>query len=188
MPEPTQPNPDVTLSAALRELVPAAGLNRDRMLFEAGRAAARPACPWAWPATAGGFAMLAVAFAGVLAFSEPRIHVVERERPVYVQVPRPIEEPRAKVVPPSPEPAPRVAATPPPEDVRAADARRMVELRRDVLRWGVEVLPEPRTSSAPAQPPRDRDLQEMLRPTPGAFASPTWHPFRPPSIRSGGDE
>jgi hypothetical protein len=188
MPEPNEPSPDVTLAAALRELAPAAGgLSRDRMLFEAGRAAARPACPWAWPVTAGGFAMLAIAFAGVLAFNEPRIHFVERDRPVYVQVPRPVEGPRQEVIPPSPEPEPPVAATPPAEDVRAAEARRMAELRRDVLRWGVDMLPEPRSGTTPAQPPRDRDL-EQLRPTPGAYASPYWLPFRPHSIRNGDDE
>src|SRR5262245_682166 len=186
MPEPNDLNP---LAAALRDLAPSTGgLNRDRLLFDAGRAAALPACSWAWPVTAAGFALLSIVFAGVLAFNEPRILVVERERPVMVEGPAaPVELPRPEESPPSPEPSPTAVVVHPTEDAYSADTRRMVELRRDMLRWGVEMLPVPRGATAPARRPRDRELEQILRPTPGAFASPYLLPFRPP-ICWGGDD
>jgi hypothetical protein len=113
---------------------------------------------------------------------------VDRERLVYVQAAEPADELQGDVMPPSPEPGPQALATNVSDDARAADARRMAELRRDVLRWGVDMLPETRSTTSPARPPRDRELENLLRPTPGAFASPYFLQFRPPSIRSGGDE
>jgi hypothetical protein len=188
-PEPNQIDPDLTLAAALRELAPQSAAEPRPHALRGRPGSGAPGVPVVWPVTAGGFALLAVVFAGVLAFSESQVQIVERERPVYVQVPVPVERPQPEVPPPSPEPALPLAVKPAPaEDHRAADARRMAGLRRDVLRWGVEMLPEPRTPTTPAQPPRDRELEEILRPTPGAYASPYRLPFRPPSIRTEGDE
>ena len=179
------------LASALRELAPAAGgLSRDRLLFEAGRAAAAIPHAWIWPVAAGGFAVLAVVFAGLMAASEPRTLVVYQDRPVEVrvEVPVPVEavaDPHRDPSPSVPEIA-AVAQTSPSTPV--AEARRMVELRRDILRWGVEMLPTPKPGASSASPPGDPEMREWLRPLPGVYASPYTFPFRPPSIRSGGND
>jgi hypothetical protein len=67
----------------------------------------------------------------------------------------------------------------------------MAQVRRDVLRWGVELLPEARPASPPASPTataRDSELREWMKLTPGLFASPFGPLWRPPIRIIGGDE
>ncbi len=193
MPEPGEMTPDPELAAllhALRDMAPASGnLSRDRLLFEAGRASMRSAQRWVWPAAAAGFALLSVVFAGVLASEEPRVLVVERDVPVHVQAsspPPPVrhEAPAPRLdIEPSPAQAPAALAQARDDD-HAADARRMAALRRDVLRWGADMLPEPRPARNAAPAPHDPELEDGLRPTPGAFASPYGF-FFPPTMPGG---
>ena len=205
MPGPNDPNalnPHAELAPlerALRELDPAPpGVSRERLLFEAGRASVAAPQRWLWPAVAGGFALLACGFGATLAFRGPAVEFVYKDRVVerYVQVPTPVE-PYAKPNPSQPEesPAPTferlTIARATDEREPDADARRMAQVRRDVLRWGVELLPEARPTSPPAPPTataRDPELREWMKTTPGLFASPFGPLWRPPIRIIGGDE
>jgi hypothetical protein len=205
MPGPNDPNavnPHAELAPlerALRELDPAPpGVSRERLLFEAGRASVVPPQRWLWQVVAGGFAVLACGFGATLAFRGPAVEFVYKDRVVerYVQAPAPFEQPtQPGRVEPEPSPAPsleRSAIARATEDREPdADARRMAQVRRDVLRWGVELLPEARPASPPAPPTataRDPELREWMKLTPGLFASPFGPLWRPPIRIIGGDE
>jgi hypothetical protein len=103
------PEPD-PLTDALAKFTPVAGFDRDALLFEAGRRAARPSRPW--PAVAG---LLAVSQAVTLIALWPRT-------PAVVPAPGPVESPApAFETPPSSPPSdvwtagssPDVLASPP---------------------------------------------------------------------------
>ena len=89
----SQPRNDPSLSAverALAGLAPSAGaLNRDALMFAAGRRSARRG--WAWPAATAGSALAAAALAAILLLRPaPPAEV----RTVVVEVPQaPREEP-----------------------------------------------------------------------------------------------
>jgi len=143
--------------AALGALRPAPSrLDRDRLMFEAGQAAARKRTQGTrlWPVLAASFACLATGEAFVLTrVREPKVI----ERVVAREVPAPRAEP-------VPEPAAIAEAPEPNRDSsvvilkeRPLDAPRRTTgparldgpdfsyaaLRRDVLRFGLDALPEP---------------------------------------------
>lgn len=142
------------VEAAMGSLSPAPGrLDRDRVMYLAGRASARPA-PLAragWPALAAGLAALALA-EGFALSGRPGARVVERV--VYVPAPPPA---------PAPEKAPAVVPGPqdeggPAPERRLADGRApgrlpflalsraetdYQRLRTRLLRDGADALPEP---------------------------------------------
>jgi len=139
------------------------GVDRDRVMYLAGRAAAggpldsprRPA-GWLWPSATAASLLLAVTFATVwLARGKPV--VVYRDRPVAA--PQPAEQPRL--------------ATDENEEVKVASPQRpwrndYLQLRRLLTAQGANAIPE--TGSAPASQAEtlrwgsgfERTLEELL--------------------------
>jgi len=136
--EPVPPDPELTaIEAALGSLSPARSrLDRDRLMFQAGQSSvrSRAMARWAWPSLAATLAAVALGEAAALAY-RPGPRVVER----LVVVPAPA---------PAPAPAPGPAAV---VILHQAPARPAAEasetasegLRRQILRLGVDGLPEP---------------------------------------------
>ena len=157
------PDPELTeLATALGSLAPAqARLDRDRLMFEAGRQAARNAGPrWAWPALA---ATLAAAALGEAVFLTQRPEPRTIERVVVRYVPVPVSAPPVETiasVPPSvPASVPVYRPWSAPAGGSAYEA-----LRWQVLRFGIDALPEPpplalQRSPHPAPEPSARQLQ-----------------------------
>jgi hypothetical protein len=135
------------LETGLKGLTPAATLNRDRLLFEAGRASRRPGL--AWPLAAGAASLTAVVFAALLLI---RPEQQATERIVYIPVPTPVEPTAA---------AP--AEMPPPSVESGASAlERYQRVQEQVLRWELDGLP----SVAPerkATPPSSMELLRSLQ-------------------------
>lgn len=128
-----------TIEAALGALRPVSGrMDRDRVMFAAGQAAARVGARprWAWPAATTALATLALIEAAALTGRPPE-RVVERVVVVHV----PIESP-----PLAAAPAPALAAATAPTALAAdwswpdrTDAQR---LQRRVFQFGLDALPE----------------------------------------------
>ena len=158
------------LANALRLLTPAAtAINRDRLLFNAGSAAVALKLPWLWPSCAIFFAGLCVVLAGFLFFP---VHptVIERERIVEVRIPVPVSPPALE---PPREPIPaKIDGSPREDQSPSPDAIRMFQVRRDVLRWGVEMLPASKTSTVPTRRDTAADLDRWLEVPAGTFAAP----------------
>jgi hypothetical protein len=135
--------PDLAgLTAALGGLAPATALNRDRLLYEAGRrAAVRGRRPW--QLTAGAFAGLAIALglrAVTSAVPEPQVHVV--------YVPRPEVEPQPPAAVASGSPLhdkQAIVALPPPAPY--------LRLRDQVVRFGADSLPAAAPAAIAPLPP-----------------------------------
>ena len=151
---------------ALRLLTPQPPvLSRDALLFAAGKAAGRPR-PWLWPSAAGAFAALSAVLAGFLASPvAPVVHYVELERIVYIE--RPAAE-RVETAEPTPPAVNLTAST----DDESRERLRLLQVRRDVLRWGVEMLPESKPSAGPSPDVVARDLTNWLNLPAGTFALP----------------
>jgi hypothetical protein len=152
---------------ALKRLAPQpAHLSRDALLFEAGKAAAGSRLPlWSWPAATAVFAGLSLVLgAFLLSPSTPAIEYVDRV--VYVSPPPAERLHIADSV--APLPAAKTAKTRSAEDMEKA---RMLQVRRDVLRWGVDMLPESKaTKAGPSQDVAARELTHWLNLPPGTFA------------------
>lgn len=136
-------DPELTaLESALRDLIPARSrLDRDRLMFEAGRASVEPSTSsrgrWAWPSLAASLAVVAITEGAVLA-SRPAPRVVERVVIVKEKPALPAEEgPPVVILSQAPPPAPSRGAEPSWPSESAS-----LGLRRQVLRFGVEGLPE----------------------------------------------
>ena len=139
------------LETALAALAPVRGrLDRDRLMYEAGRASARPS-PRKWMAVAASLALVAAGEGALLAL-RPEGRVVERV--VVVREPagppevRPVEV--AEVVE---APAPR------PLEVGPTDRDR---LAWQVLRYGLDGLPTSRASATSGPAPSMRALREEI--------------------------
>ena len=134
-------DPEVTaIESALRALVPSRSeLDRDRLMFRAGQVSARSRLltRWAWPSIAATLAIVA-AGEGVLLATRPEPRVVERLVIVREPAPPPAAQPEPVVIlrenPPNPSPDSESSWP------MASDALR---LRRQVLRFGLDGLPEP---------------------------------------------
>jgi hypothetical protein len=130
------------LAEALRGLAPrAGGLDRDRLMFRAGRASAPRS--WAWPLATAASTAAAVAL-GVLLWArpEPAPRVVERVVHLPAERPQPAG-------PEAPGTAPESEASPPlPPDYGGRSP--YLRLQEHLLRWGLEGLPAP-----PEQPERE---------------------------------
>jgi len=152
------------LERALASLAPtAAGVDRDRLMFQAGRARGRRG-RWLWPSASAAVAA-AVAAAVVLAVSltaGPQPQPIERI--VFV----PVETPAGVSV---------IDAEPEGSQERWADHARYAALRNAVLAKGPDALPAPTYAAAAAQPtPTLKDLLGPRRPKP---------PASPPLLRLG---
>jgi hypothetical protein len=151
-----------SIEAALGKLVPARSrLDRDQLMFQAGAISTRPGARsrWVWPSMA---AMLAV-----VALSES-VALAVRPNPQVVVVQMPKAEPAAEtksvqVVPveilsqsPSAQPTQTEAWLP--------AANEAVALKRQVLRFGLEGLPDaPPLVSRSSDEARTNDVPELLR-------------------------
>jgi hypothetical protein len=146
-------DPLKALASVLRGLAPSAEpLDRDALLYEAGRASAPP-LRWPWVAATAASALLAVSL-GVALWAKP-IRVVERV--VHRQPPEAVVPGDAAAVEmlPAPEQPPAAPYASPwePEPTPYEQAR------DNVLRWGLDGLP-------PAPPARPQTLKtdQLIRP------------------------
>lgn len=166
------PLKDLTATeAALAALTPVpAALDRDRLMFQAGRAA-RGTASWAWPAATGVLTALAAALALVMVLRPP---VVTETVVIHV----PVEVPPA---PAPPKPAPETPVESSPATSRPAEVATSspispgyLRLQEQILRWGLDALPAGRPT-APAAPPItvEQLLGESPRPS---QPSPWWKP------------
>ena len=138
------PRPELTdLEAQLQALKPTpGGLDRDRILFRAGRASARGPGRYLWPGVSGVLALTTVALAVALA-----IRPEPSERVVYVEVPRAAPPPQEQRPPGAID---EVPAPTPPEKALLTGGRSLME--RQLLRWGLDALPAPTPAPVSAQP------------------------------------
>ncbi len=147
MPEPIDPGLN-EVAAALAGLRPSApAIDRDRLLFNAGRASAPR--PWFWRTTTAAGATAAAVLAAVLIFrpAPPPVEVV-RVVTVHDQPPAPPTPPKENEPPPAPlEAEPPVPPYPWPTTP-------YTRLEDKVLRWGLDGLAEP---TPPAAPPETID-------------------------------
>lgn len=164
---------------ALKKLAPQpAHLSRDALLFEAGKAAGSPRLSgWTWPSTAAAFAGLSFVLGAFLLSSEPG-GVQTVDRVVYVfdppatadkGMPPPVVERRE---------TPK-EAKPSPSNERSEVAR-AIQVRREVYRWGVDMLPEPKSEGGrPSQDMEASRLRNWLGLSPGTYALPSLQPRKP---------
>jgi hypothetical protein len=171
----SQPDPNAELTAveaALGSLAPAPGrLDRDRVMFQAGRAAPRRSLARAgWPALAACLAVVAAGEGAALS-SRPAVRYVDRVvvvREPALPAPAPLQTPIAV---PEPEPAPKLAG-----EVRGALLPFLMltrvetdyeRLRAGVLRYGLDGLPAPPAlaahSGGPSTVRPDESAAALLR-------------------------
>jgi len=158
---------------ALKRLAPQpAHLSRDALLFEAGKASAHSRIPvWVWPSATALFAALSVVLAGFAAMPSPA-----RVEYVYVQVPQPMPD-RPSVDSIDLEPPPKAART---QSAEELERMRMLQVRRDVLRFGVDMLPEPKpTRRGPPDQIAAHEVAAWLNIPPGTFTSHRAQPKKP---------
>jgi hypothetical protein len=134
------------LEKSLSSLLPAPGrFNRDRILFRAGQNSAPRR--WLWPCLSAGLAMLS---AGLLTMLVMRPGPVVEERIVYLS----LEVPAPPVTPPTE--SPEIATAPPESSWRQGP--RYYQVQEQVLRWGLDGLPEPAPLAPLPLPPREHLL------------------------------
>jgi hypothetical protein len=140
-------DPDlVALSTALGGLAPAAAaIDRDRLLFEAGRRSVRR--PWASPMLTGVFAVLAIGFGVRLMTAPPQVQTVyvveasrERERPEFLNSKLEFRTPVAEA-----PGSPRAGAE-------------YLHLRDQVVRFGADSLPAAVVGPSAPPPPVEHML------------------------------
>ena len=156
------------IESAMRRLAPQpTTLSRDVLLFEAGKAAAQPRIPaWTWPASTVFFAMLAATLGAFLITPSDRSEIRYQTQYVFT-----------KELPAAPNDVPSLTAPSAAETVKIdpahADLAKMLRVRRDVLRFGIDALPP---STAPDDGPSPvltaKDLNRWLNLPPGTFATP----------------
>jgi hypothetical protein len=125
------------LERSLAELTPsAAGLDRDRLMYAAGKAAATPRLRYAWPAASGALTALAASLALVLIMRPaPEIRIVH----VPVQVVPAVPEPEDIDAPP--------AAVP--EPARPISPFSYWRLQESAVQHGLDAPPDPPVDAAP---------------------------------------
>jgi len=149
MPEPIDPGLNEVAAAlgALRPNPPA--LDRDRLLFRAGRASAPR--PWPWQLTAAVSATAAALLAALLVF-RPAPTPVERVVVVHDLAPAP-PKPEETPAPPA-----AVEAAPPTYSWPNTPYRRLED---NVLRWGLDGVPQPPPSAEGPADTRDSLLKSL---------------------------
>jgi hypothetical protein len=135
-------NPELAaVEAALDRLTPARSrLDRDRLMFEAGVASVRSRSrgAWVWPSIAAGLAVVAISESIVLSRRpEPRVLVVRQEEaPSQDAVAGPDSVPIHILVEARPSSEVR-------DRTNDVGGGKGLDLRRQVLRFGLEGLPDP---------------------------------------------
>lgn len=166
---------------ALQRLAPQPShLSRDALLFEAGKAAGQSTIPaWTWPSVAGGFAAISLVLAAFLLSPRGNQGPETRVEVVYLPANAPSPDP---IVPKEREPKPKQRTTSP----ESNDIAKAIQMRRDVYRWGLDMLPESRaTGGGPSQDVAAREVTHWLNLPPGTFALPA---HQPPKKREEIDE
>ncbi len=142
-----EPNDLTGFEQRLAAVPPSPGqLERDRLLFAAGRAAGRRSALAGASGLCAALALLSTGLGALLVFRPPA--VVEVERVVVVHEPLPELQP-APAAPSASESSPLVAATPPPEWLEG------VRQRERVLRDGVDTTPSITWAAPPAAGSKD---------------------------------
>jgi hypothetical protein len=161
---------------ALKRLAPQpAHLSRDALLFEAGKAAAGSRLPpWLWPAATAAFAGLSFVLAAfLLSPSDPIVRY--EDRVVYIPQPAAVRPTIADSV--EPPLAPKSTAAQSTEDL---EKMRMLQVRRDVFRWGVDMLPDSKsTKGASNLDLAARERTRVWLSPPGTYALPSLLPKKP---------
>lgn len=156
------------LTERLHSLAPSTGrFTRDRVIFEAGRADGRRALV-GWRIATGICACLTLMLAGWISLRPVPTEIIERTVPVMIP-----SEPEE--TPPEPYPvAPEFTGTYSGPDFSDPQIRRAFQIRRDVLRWGIDHLPAPPRRSEPIRTESPEEFREWLGlpPTSGIYASP----------------
>lgn len=180
MPDDLNPAPDLAPFAdALKRLAPQPPhLSRDALLFAAGKAAGAPRlAPWVWPTATGTFAALSLVLFAFVVSPAPQPAVVYVERPVAVAPPAPELAPEPPASPPAP---PAVVRKDDRFDQEARETARLLQQRRDVLRWGIDMLPEPKAGGAGSfADDNAREVTRWLNLPAGTFAIPAAVPPEP---------
>ncbi len=121
------------LADALRALAPApAALDRDELLFRAGRSSAPRPRRWPWALATALASVTALGLGGALLFRPPATHTVERV--VHVTV---VREARAPA-PPEPAPPQPETAPAPLESSPTLGPGRYRQMEDQLLRWGLD--------------------------------------------------
>src|SRR5436190_18587440 len=131
------------LEGALKQLAPAGQVQRDTLMFRAGRASA-PQRGWLWPAAAAGMTVVTVALGSVLML---RPAPLPAEKIVYVTV----REPAPPL--PAAEQGEPIPPQPPPAAPLTHPTTEYQQMKRLALRWGVENLPTSSALSSAQEPP-----------------------------------
>lgn len=161
-----------SLEAQLAGLRPRAAVDRDRLMFLAGTAAARARRRWAWPAATAGMTALAASLVVALLVRpqpQPEVQIVER----VVEVPAQGAPTSAVSAVPSPIPIqgtadgnrPSGADTRPLAISRLLPAASYPRVRDEVLTMGIDAWPAQRSAARESQrPPREsyREWRESL--------------------------
>jgi hypothetical protein len=136
------------VEAALSALAPLpAPIDRDRLLYRAGQVSMAKG-RWAWPGATAVLALVAVTLGVALCLRpapQPIIHIVH----VAVREPVPVA-PAVAERPPAPEEADATTGVDRERWLAQADH---LKLREQVLRWGLDVLPNPPPGPALEPPP-----------------------------------
>jgi hypothetical protein len=160
---------------ALKRLAPQpAHMSRDALLFEAGKATVSPKLKWAWPGATATFAGVSFVLAAFLMSpgGTPRVQYVERT--VYVNSPADSDAPPVLVKKPQETTKPKAS-----ERDELSEALKAYQVRRDVLRWGIEMLPESKSGGGPSPGVAQRDLPRWLDLPSGVLAVPPARPIKP---------
>ncbi|WP_254508761.1 hypothetical protein [Anatilimnocola floriformis] len=161
--------PADSLEKSLQQFTPRANLDRDRLMFLAGRESERPSqsstrAAWLWPASTFAMTGLAACFAialGLQLAQPPRERIVVRE----IHVPQPAAETTA-ATPPVPVIAQAKSnnASPFPSSFPASG---LLQMRNMALRFGVDAIPsEHATSTSAGQPLSPIEPWQQLRESP----------------------
>jgi hypothetical protein len=128
-----------SLADALAGLKPSpAALDRDALMFRAGRASAPRG--WTWPLATAASALLALGLGAAL-FVRPQPQVVKEIEYVKVEVPAPAPAPSPQPKPPEPQPPTEAGPLVAQEEPRTP-ASSYRQLEEHLLRWGFDGLPQ----------------------------------------------
>lgn len=166
------PNSDLgPFADALKRLAPQPPhLSRDALLFAAGKATATGPLKWAWPSSTALFAGISFVLAAFLMSpNSPRVEYVNQV--VYVDRPATTPASHIEVARSTNEPAkPKSGAID-----SSVDVAKAYQVHRDVLRWGIEMLPDSRTAGGGLSQDAiasELRLRHWLNTSSGTFASP----------------
>jgi hypothetical protein len=140
------------LGRQLRDLSPqACPLDRDALMFRAGRSSAR--AHWLWPVLAALATCLAVTFGAALLVQPPPTRIDEAHTYYPPRIPPQVNFPRSIISSSDPdgpsEPPGDAVAAPPRDDLWATPDTGYFHTQNSLLRWGLDGVPLPPAEAAP---------------------------------------